>query len=68
MYEQIARNKRKTVAIVAGALVFTGGIGFLLIQYINLLQWNQAGTAIWLIAIVVMAMDYASARLREAIV
>ena len=45
-----------------------GGIGFILTQYINLLQWNAAGTAIWLIAIVVMAMDYASAVIRERIV
>jgi phosphonate transport system permease protein len=45
-----------------------GGIGYLLIQYINLLQWNQAGTVIWLIAIVVAVMDYASAVLREKVV
>jgi phosphonate transport system permease protein len=45
-----------------------GGIGYLLIQYINLLQWNQAGTVIWLIAIVVGVMDYASAVLRERVV
>jgi phosphonate transport system permease protein len=45
-------------------LVGGGGIGFLLIQYINLLQWSQAATALWLIAIVVMAMDYASAAFR----
>jgi phosphonate transport system permease protein len=44
-----------------------GGIGYLLIQYINLLQWNQAGTVIWLIALVVAAMDYASAVLRERV-
>ncbi len=49
-------------------LVGGGGIGYLLIQYINLLQWRQAGTAIWLIAAVVMAMDYASAVIRERIV
>jgi phosphonate transport system permease protein len=49
-------------------LVGGGGIGFLLIQYINLLQWSQAATAIWLIAIVVMAMDYASAAIRARIV
>jgi phosphonate transport system permease protein len=49
-------------------LVGGGGIGFLLIQYINLLQWNQAGTAIWLIAAVVMGLDFASAKLRERIV
>jgi phosphonate transport system permease protein len=49
-------------------LVGGGGIGFLLIQYINLLQWSQAATALWLIAIVVMAMDYASAAFRARMV
>ena len=49
-------------------LVGGGGIGFILTQYINLLQWNQAGTAIWLIAIAVTAIDYLSAWLREKIV
>jgi phosphonate transport system permease protein len=49
-------------------LVGGGGIGYLLIQYINLLQWRQAGTALWLIAAVVMVMDYASAEMRERIV
>ncbi|MCC7106374.1 MAG: phosphonate ABC transporter, permease protein PhnE [Chloroflexi bacterium] len=44
-----------------------GGIGYLLIQYINLLQWNQAGTCIWLIAIVVAVMDYASAAIRQRV-
>ena len=29
MYEQIARNKRRTVLLVIGALVFAGGLGFL---------------------------------------
>jgi phosphonate transport system permease protein len=49
-------------------LVGGGGIGFILIQYINLLQWNQAGTALWLIGIVVITMDYASAIIREKLV
>jgi phosphonate ABC transporter permease subunit PhnE len=49
-------------------LVGGGGIGFILTQYINLLQWHQAGTAIWLIAIVVTAIDYLSAWLREKII
>ena len=49
-------------------LVGGGGIGFILTQYINLLQWNQAGTAIWLIAIAVTAIDYLSAWLRERII
>jgi phosphonate transport system permease protein len=49
-------------------LVGGGGIGFLLIQYINLLQWNQAATAIWLITLVVMALDFSSAYLRQRLV
>jgi len=49
-------------------LVGGGGIGFILIQYINLLQWNQAGTALWLIGIIVITMDYASAIIREKLI
>jgi phosphonate transport system permease protein len=49
-------------------MVGGGGIGFILTQYINLLQWRQAGTAIWLIAIVVTAFDYLSSYLREKII
>lgn len=45
-----------------------GGIGFILIQYINLLQWNQASTAIIAIALVVIAMDYASAKIRASVI
>jgi phosphonate transport system permease protein len=45
-----------------------GGIGFVLQQYINLLQWRQAATALWMIAIVVAILDYASAVVRERIV
>ncbi len=42
-----------------------GGIGFILQQYINLLQYRQAATAVWAITLVVAAMDYFSAVLRE---
>lgn len=49
-------------------LVGGGGIGYLLVQYINLLQWHQAATAIWLITIVVMALDFSSAHLRRRII
>jgi phosphonate transport system permease protein len=45
-----------------------GGVGFLLIQYINLLLWRQAATAVWGITIVVAAMDYASAWIRERVI
>jgi len=55
------------MATVIG-LVGGGGIGYLLIQYMNLLQWPQAATCIWMIAGVVMVMDYASAVIREKLV
>ncbi len=42
-----------------------GGIGFILQQYINLLQYRQAATAVWAIALVVATMDYFSAVIRE---
>jgi phosphonate transport system permease protein len=45
-----------------------GGIGFILKQYIDLLQFNKAATCIWAIAIVVMAMDWASAKLRAKVI
>lgn len=44
-----------------------GGIGFLLQQWINLLQYRQAATALWAIAAVVIALDLISARIREKI-
>lgn len=46
-------------------LVGGGGIGFTLKDYIDLLRWPQAATAVWLIALAVIAMDYASAVIRE---
>jgi phosphonate transport system permease protein len=49
-------------------LVGGGGIGYLLIQYINLLQYNQAATVLWMIVAVVMVMDYASAAIRARLV
>jgi len=49
-------------------LVGGGGIGFLLIQYINLLQYNQAATVLWMIVIVVTFMDFASGVIRGRLV
>ena len=45
-----------------------GGLGFLLLQYINLFQWKQAATAVWAITLVVAVMDYLSAAVREKVV
>ena len=44
-----------------------GGIGFLLQQWINLLQYSQAGTALLAIAVVVTSLDMVSAKLRGKI-
>ena len=45
-----------------------GGIGFLLQQNINLLNYRAAAVQMLAIAIVVASMDYASSRLRERFV
>jgi phosphonate transport system permease protein len=41
-----------------------GGIGFLLAQWIRLLDYRAAGIAVWFIAIVVAILDYVSAEIR----
>jgi len=46
-------------------MVGGGGIGFLLIQWIRLLDYKAAGIAIWFIAITVAILDYASAEIRN---
>jgi len=45
-----------------------GGIGFLLQQWIRMLMYEEAGAAVWAIAIVVAVLDYTSAKVREKIV
>jgi phosphonate transport system permease protein len=49
-------------------LVGGGGIGFLLVQYIRLLDYRAAGIAVWFIAITVAILDYASAEIRQRFV
>lgn len=46
-------------------MVGGGGIGFLLIQWIRLLDYRAAGIAIWFIAITVAILDYVSAEIRN---
>ncbi len=48
-------------------LVGGGGVGTLLMQYQGLARWSEVGTIVIIIAIVVWAMDWISAKLREAI-
>jgi phosphonate transport system permease protein len=45
-----------------------GGIGFILIQWIRLGNFDSAGIAVWLIAIAVSTLDYISSQLRKAYV
>ncbi|MFW6313722.1 MAG: phosphonate ABC transporter, permease protein PhnE, partial [Spirochaetota bacterium] len=45
-------------------LVGGGGIGFLLVQYIRLLDYRAAGIAVWFIAVTVALLDYVSAEIR----
>jgi len=42
-----------------------GGIGFLLQQWIRLLDYRAAGMAVWFIAITVAILDFTSAEIRE---
>ncbi len=46
-------------------LVGGGGVGFILIQYIRLLDYRAAGIAVWFIAITVAVLDYVSAEIRR---
>lgn len=48
-------------------LVGGGGVGTLLMQFQGLAKWNEAGTIVIVIALVVWIMDYLSARIREAL-
>ncbi|MEM7332900.1 MAG: ABC transporter permease subunit [Chloroflexota bacterium] len=45
-----------------------GGIGFVLVQNINLLQYRQASVMMIAIALVVMTLDYVSSRIRARII
>jgi phosphonate transport system permease protein len=49
-------------------LVGGGGIGFLLIQWIHLLDYRAAGIAVWFIAITVAILDYVSSEIRQRFV
>jgi len=49
-------------------MVGGGGIGFLLVQYIRLLEYKSAGIAVWFIALTVAILDYVSAEIRQKFV
>ena len=46
-------------------MVGGGGIGYLLIQWIRLLDYRSAGIAIWFIAVTVAILDYVSSEIRN---
>jgi heat shock protein HtpX len=54
LYEQIARNKRRTVLIILGALIFAAGLGYL---FGLLLDAGIAGLVVALIIAAVMAFS-----------
>ncbi|MFV2001064.1 MAG: ABC transporter permease subunit [Acidimicrobiia bacterium] len=64
MYRWDINVRMSTIIGFAGG----GGIGFLLQQNINLLQYRDAAAQMLAIAIVVASMDYLSSRIRERIV
>ncbi len=64
MYRWDINVRMSTIIGFAGG----GGIGFLLQQNINLLQYRAAAAQMLAIAIVVASMDYISSRLRERFV
>ena len=49
-------------------LVGGGGIGFILIQYIRVLDYRSAGMCVWFIAVTVAILDYVSAEIRARFV
>ena len=49
-------------------LVGGGGVGFILVQYIRLLDYRAAGIAVWFIALTVSVLDYVSAQIRARFV
>ncbi len=49
-------------------MVGGGGIGFLLVQYIRLLDYHAAGICVWFIAITVAILDYVSSEIRQRFV
>jgi phosphonate transport system permease protein len=49
-------------------LVGGGGVGFILVQYIRLLDYRAAGLAVWFIAVTVAVLDYVSAEIRARFV
>jgi phosphonate ABC transporter permease subunit PhnE len=64
MYRWDINVRMSTIIGFAGG----GGIGFLLQQNINLLQYRAAAAQMLAIAIVVASMDYISSRLRERVI
>jgi phosphonate transport system permease protein len=49
-------------------LVGGGGIGFLLVQWMRLLDFRAAGIAVWFIVITVATLDIVSAEIRARFV
>ena len=59
---------KSVLCFVIKSVLFLSSIGQVLKQWIDLLQYRQAGVATLAIAIVVAALDYISAKTREKLV
>jgi heat shock protein HtpX len=68
VYEQIARNKRKTIAIILGTLVFVGGVGFLLGYLISRGSFAASLTALIVALGISGAMSFYSYRYGDRLV
>jgi heat shock protein HtpX len=60
LYEQIARNKRKTALIVIGALIFAGGLGYLFGLIIGGGSFQAGLTALIIALVIAGALSYSS--------
>jgi heat shock protein HtpX len=60
LHEQIARNERKTVYLIVGALIFTAGVGYLLGLVIGHGSQTAAFTALTVALVISIVMSWAS--------
>ena len=68
MREQIARNERKTVLLIAGALVFTGAIGYILGLVIGGGSMQAALGALVVALLISIALSWSSYRYGDRVV
>ena len=68
MYEQIASNKRKTVVVVLGALLFTGGVGLLLGYFVGAGSFAASLTGLTIALLISAGLSWYSYRYGDQLV